>query len=62
MDNAPTSNVARLLIEKGVSVAIGMSFNILDSAAKIFVRTLYSEYLGNRRSLPESVRIARKAL
>jgi hypothetical protein len=58
----PTSNFATLLIEKGVSVAIGMSFNILDSAAKIFVRTLYSEYLGNRRSLPESVRIARKAL
>jgi CHAT domain/NB-ARC domain len=62
MDSASTSNFARLLIEKGVSVAIGMSFNILDSAAKIFVRTLYSEYLGNRRSLPESVRIARKAL
>ena len=44
-----TSNLARLLLESGLSAVIGMKYAFNSSAARIFVKTLYSTLFASPR-------------
>ena len=61
-EEGPFSNVARFIVQKGVLMAIGMRYEILDSAAEIFTKTLYRQILRHKQNLWEAAPIARLAM
>ena len=61
-EQSATSNIARSMVEQGVKMAIGMRFEILDSAAAIFTKNLYRQILRHKRSMFDATRIARFAM
>lgn len=50
------------MVEQGTNIAIGMRFEILDSAAEIFIKNLYYQLLQQKKSIIDATRIARSAL
>lgn len=61
-EEGPFSNVARFLVQNGVLMAIGMRYEILDSAADVFTKTLYRQLLKHKQALWEAAPIARLAM
>ena len=61
-EEGPFSNVARFIVQYGVPMAIGMRYEILDSAADIFTKTLYRQILRHKQTLWEAAPIARLAM
>lgn len=57
-----SSNMARVLVESGVRVAIGMSFDVLASTAEKFMAAFYKFYLTRQASAIQAVSYARRAL
>ena len=47
VDAPGTSNLARLLLESGLSAVVGMKYAFTSSAARIFVKTLYTTLFGS---------------
>ena len=56
------SNLAQLLVDSGLHIAIDMQFNILSHSAETFVRTFYRELLLHGTPILEAVVIARREL
>ena len=61
-EEGPFSNVARFFVQNGVLMAIGMRYEILDSAAEIFTKTLYRQLLRHKQNLWEAAPVARLAM
>ena len=57
-----SSNLASLLVQKGVKNAIGMSFNVLSLSADIFMNEFYKIFLGQSTTPIEAVAYARGQL
>ena len=56
------SNIASLLVQKGVKNAIGMSFNVLSLSADQFMKDFYKTFLGQDATPMEAVTYARGQL
>ena len=61
-EEGPLSNIARSMVQKGVLMAIGMRYEILDSAAEVFTKSLYRQLLRHQQYLWEAAPIARLAM
>ena len=61
-EQGPASNIARSMVEQGVSVAIGMRYEILDSAAQVFTTNFYQQFLTRKQSLWNAMHSARLAV
>ena len=56
------SSAARTMIQEGLLLAIGMRYQILDSAIDIFVRNFYSQYVNHGTTFISAAHISRLAL
>ncbi|KAL2060510.1 hypothetical protein VTL71DRAFT_9541 [Oculimacula yallundae] len=56
------NNFTRSLVEHGISTALGMQYNLLESAAEIFTAALYKDILSRRRPILDACSYARSAL
>ena len=58
-EQGPDSSIVRSIVEAGVSIAVGMRYQILESAAEIFTETFYRSLLTRNQSIHAAVHAAR---
>ena len=58
----PGSSIARSIVKAGVPIAVGMRYQISESAAEIFTRAFYRALLVHRQSATEALHAARAAM
>ena len=58
-EQGPDSSIVRAIVEAGVSIAVGMRYQILESAAEIFTETFYRSLLARNQSIHAAVHAAR---
>ena len=61
-EEGPVSSAARTMITEGLLVAIGMRYQVLDSAVDIFVKNFYHHYIQNGEKFISAAHIGRHAL
>ena len=61
-EEGPVSSAARTMINEGLLVAIGMRYQVLDSAVDIFVKNFYHHYMQKGEAFIGAAHIGRHAL
>ena len=61
-EEGPTSSAAWTMIQEGLLLAIGMRYQILDSAVDIFVRNFYHLYVKHGRKFLSAAQVSQLAL
>ncbi|KAL8787688.1 MAG: hypothetical protein Q9195_007644 [Heterodermia aff. obscurata] len=61
-EHGPLANIAKSIVQNGVQVAVGMRYDVLDTAAEIFTTTFYRQLVRHKARWWDAVRTARLAM
>lgn len=56
------SSIAKCIVQNGASGAVGMSFNLLETASDAFTAAFYGKFLGGKATFEEAAAHARNAM